>query len=342
MAYALAGIGPAAAPVFATMIPIVQTLCGRKAERQSLHFVENLEPAGEAVIGVLIAGMLSARDTGLSARIARGLGDMGLAAVLPLYAAFAAAADDRQRSALARALGKVGPDAGLALGILLDRLTHVRDDDARAVMAEAIAGIGLRSSASLPALRSAFRSAESCRALGRIADAVASLGSEAVSFLVEEFEAADTGGRTQIARVLGEVGTDAAQAVIPLATAAKGSGDRALVIEVAEVLKKIGAPAEVLFTARIAALQYDPHGYWTRDVLTDMQTAIGSGLRLPDQDVRDLVALLVATGDSPTGRSIAKLLGSVGKAAAEPLLRALDQVREQRTRIVLFQAGSAA
>jgi HEAT repeat protein len=338
MAYALAGIGPAAASIFATTIPIIEARCDRKAEDQILHFVNQLEPAGQEMIEVLIPGMLASRYAGVQTRIAHVLGKAGLAAVLPLYTAFVAADDDRQRSVLARALGEIGPDAGLALTILLNGLQQARDDDVRAIIAEAVAKIGLSSSASLPVLRVAFRSTADSWALGRIADAAASLGSEAVYFLIEEFEAAGTQAKTAIARTLGELGPSAAQAVAPLAGAAMDSDDNDLIKTVTGTLIKIGAPADTLFTVRIAALQCDPYGYRTKDVLAEMQVAIDSGLRLPDRDVRDLVTLLVAIGESPNGRSLVKMLGSIGKAAAEPLLIALDQVRDRATRLVLLHA----
>ena len=338
MAYALAGIGPPAAPVFATMIPIVEACCGRRADDQILHFANNLAPAGEKMINALIAGMLVSRSGSIDARISWLLGEMGLAAVLPLYAAFLAADNDGQRSTLARALGCIGPGAGIALNALVDRLQYTQDDDARYLIAEAVAKIGLRSPDSLPALRPAFRSAKADWALRHIADAAASLGGGAVSFLIEEFEPAGKAGRIHIARALGEIGTSAVPAVGPLAAAAMTSTSRDLVVEVATSLKKIGAPDDVLFTVRIKALGCEPSGLWTQAALAEMQAALDAGLHLPEQDVWDLVALLIETGESATGRAVAKMLGAVGKAAAEPLLTALDQVRDQGTRVVIFHA----
>ncbi|TXN42918.1 HEAT repeat domain-containing protein [Methylobacterium sp. WL7] len=338
MAYALGGIGPAAAPVFAAMIPIVEACCDGKAADQILHFVDTVASAGPEMIDVLIAGMLASRHRSVRARIAWILGKMGLAAVLPLYAAFLAADDDQQRSALAEALGCVGPGAGIALDALLDTLRQAQHDDVRWLVAEAVSKIGLRSPDSLSALRTAFRAATDNRVLRLLADAAASLGGKAVGFLVEELAAAGKEGRIQIARVLGEIGAEAAPAVGPLAQATTTATSRTLIVEVAASLKKIGAPEDVLFTARIKALGVDRYGHWRLPVLAEMQVALDDGLRLPDQDVRNLVALLVEVGESPIGRCVAKMLGTVGKAAAEPLLIALDQVRDQRTRVVIFHA----
>jgi hypothetical protein len=184
MAYALGCIGPAAAPVFATMIPIVEACCEGRADRQILHFVDNMAAAGPGMIEVLIAGMLASRYGTVRARISYVLGEMGLSAVMPLYAAFLGAGDDGQRSALARALGHVGPGAGMALDALLDTLRHTRDDHVRYFVAEAVAKVGLRSPTSLSALRPAFRAAKDDRALREIANAAASLGAGAVGFLV--------------------------------------------------------------------------------------------------------------------------------------------------------------
>lgn len=338
MAYALGGMGPAAASVFADMIPIVEARCDGAAQSQILHFVENLASSGREAVDVLIAGMVASGDVGVRYGISHVLGRMGLATVLPLYAAYLSAEDDAQRGALARALGCIGPAAGMALDALLDGLRHAPDDDVRYLMAEAVAKIGLRSPGSLPALRDAFQSAESDRALRKIAEAVASLGSEAVGFLVEEFEAAGDEGRIPIARVLGEIGTDAASAVGPLAAAAGSSTSRTLVVEAAASLRMIGAPDEVLFTARIRALRCEPSGCWTSSALAEMQAMLDADLRLPEPDVWDLVALLVEVGESATGRSVARMLGSVGKAAAEPLLIALDQARDQGARLAILHA----
>lgn len=338
MAYALGGMGPAAASVFADMIPIVEARCDGAAHSQIHHFVDNLAPSGQETADVLIAGMLASGNGGVRYRISHVLGRMGLAAVLPLYAAYLSAEDDAQRSTLAQALGCIGPGAGMALDALLDGLRHAPDDDVRYLMAEAVAKIGLRSPGSLPALRSAFRSAESDRALRQIAEAAAGLGSGAVGFLVEEFEAAGDEGKIPLARVLGEIGADAASAVGPLAAAAGSSTSRTLVVEAAASLRKIGAPDEVVFTARIRALRCEPSGCWTSAAQAEMQAMLDAGLRLSEEDVWDLVALLVEVGECATGRSVARMLGSVGKAAAEPLLIALDQARDQGKRLVIFHA----
>jgi len=338
MVYALAGIGPAAASVFAATIPIVEACCEAKADDQIFYYVDNLKPAGPEAIDVLIAGMLASGFRSVRFRIAYALGKMGLAAVMPLYASLLATVDDRQRSAIAEALGHVGPGASIALDALLDTLRHTRDDDGRWLIAEAIAKIGLRSPTSLSALRTVFRGTKDDRTLRYIADAVASLGSSAVGFLVEELEPACKEGKIHIARVLGEIGPDAAPAIGPLAEVAKASMSRRLSVEAAASLKKIGASEDVLFTTRIKALGCEPDGNWTQAVLSEMQAALGAGLRLPNQDVWDLVALLVKAGESSTGRCVAKMLGVVGKPAAEPLLVALDQVQDQRTRVVIFHA----
>lgn len=339
MAYALGGIGPAAAPVFAAMIPIVEACCEKRACDQIVHFVDNLAPAGWPVIDRLIAGMLASRDGRVQARISFCLGEMGGAAVLPLYAAFLAAGGDRQRSVLASALGGVGPKAGIALDRLLDGLLHARSDEARAAMAEAIAKIGLRSLDSLPPLRAAFRAAGDSRAVRGIAEAASSLGGAAVGFLVEEFETAGTEeARTQIARALGKLGAAAAPAAGLLAEAIEGSTHDHLIEEVASVLKTIGAPVGLLFTTRIKQLRCDPRGYRSGDVLDEMQATLAAGLRPSERDVQDLVALLVEAGESATGRAVAKMLGVVGKAAAAPLLSALDRVREPGTRRLVLHA----
>lgn len=338
MAYALGGIGPAAAPVFAAMIPLVEACCEGKADDQILHFVDNPASAAPEMIEVLIAGMLASRYGSVRVRISYVLGKMGLAAVLPLYAALLRAEDELQRSTLARALGHVGPGAGMALDALLDTLRHTSDDDVRYLVAEAVGRIGLRSPASLSALRPVFRSAKDHRAIREIANAAASLGSEAVGFLVEELGPAGKEGRSQIARVLGEIGAAAASAAGALAEVAKTETCRSLVVEVAASLKKMGAPADVLFAVRIKALGCDPYGHWTQAALGEMQTALDAGLRLRDQDVWDLVALMVEAGESPTGRCIARMLGSVGKAAIEPLTVALDRVRDQNRRVVILYA----
>ncbi|MGU3658397.1 HEAT repeat domain-containing protein [Methylobacterium fujisawaense] len=338
MAYAIGGIGRPAASVFKTMIPLVEALCGRKADKQVLHFAENVAPVGPEVAGVLIDGMLTTRSGSVDARISWLLGQMG-AAVLPLlHAAYLDAVDDGQRASLAGALGYVGPAAGATLEALLQTLQQTEDDDTRFDVAEAVAKIGLQSPASLAALRPAFRHASQDRTLRQLADAAASLGGSAVGFLVEELEFAGNDGRRHIARALGEIGIGAASAADPLARIAEVSTSGSLAVEVATSLKKIGAPAGCLFRARIKALESDPPGYWAQPVLGEMQAALDTGLRLPDQDVWDLVALMVETGESPTGRAVAKMLGAVGKAATEPLLIALDQVRDQRTRAVIFHA----
>jgi HEAT repeat protein len=338
MAYALGGIGPAAALVFAAMIPLVEACCGDTAEDQILHFVDNPASAGPEMIEVLIAGMLASRCRSVRARISYVLGKMGLAAVLPLYAALMRAEDDAQRSALARALGHVGPGAGMALDALLETLGRTSDDDVRHLVTEAVGRIGLRSPTSLSALRPAFRSSKDHRAIREIANAAASLGSEAVEFLVGELGPAGKEGRSQIARVLGEIGVAAASAAGALAEIAKTETSRSLVVEVAASLKKMGAPTDVLFAVRIKALGCDPYGHWTQAALGEMQAALDAGLRLPDQDVWDLVALMVETGESPTGRCVARMLGSVGKAAVEPLTVALDHVRDQNRRVVILYA----
>jgi HEAT repeat protein len=336
--YALAGIGPDAASVLATAIPLVEARCGRRAERQLGLFVENLKSAGPSVIGPLIDALLAAPASVISYRIAGALGDMDFAAVMPLRTALRASGDDRRGRALARALGSIGPEAAVALDILLDRLRQSRDDETRSVMARAVADIGLRSPASLPALRAVFRASDSERVLGWITEAAATLGNDAVGFLVEEFEAAGTGGRTVIAKVLGKFGMAAGSAVAVLAKAAKHSTDRELLDAVAQALAKLEAPLDVRFAAQLSALRHAPHGYWAIDGLLDMQRALDSGMKPSDQEVRNLVAALVGTGESPSGRQIARMLGSIGKAAVEPLLTALDTVQDQRTRTVIFYA----
>ncbi|WCS28582.1 HEAT repeat domain-containing protein (plasmid) [Methylobacterium sp. NMS14P] len=338
MAYALAGIGPAAAHVFPSAIPLVLTRCGQQADRQLELFVHNLERAGPQMIDVLIAGMLAAHDTKVAYDIAFALGRMGLAAVLPLYVALATAGDDRQRSVLARALGRIGPDAGMALDLLLDRLRQAGDDAVRSTMMGAVTEIGLRSPADLHSLRTVFRATNTERVLRSAAEAAATLGTDALGFLLEEFEAGGPAARIPIAKVLGDFGAEAAAAVDAFALAAESSPDRALLDALTQALAKIGAPADVLFTARIRALLHVPGGYWADDGLTGMQKALDAGLRLPEHHVRDLVSALVRFGASSIGRPIAKMLGSTGRHAAEPLLSALDRVQDPDTRTVIFYA----
>lgn len=395
IAYALAGIGPAAASVLPTVISRVEACRDRKAERQIQLFVSSLGPAGAAATDTLIASLLASRDLRVQVQIAHRLGTIGFPALAPLEAALTAAEDDRSRPALARALGKIGPAARPALDLVLAALGQVRDDEARAVIAEAVAAIGLHSSAALPRLRVAFRASGNRRAQGAIAEAAASLGSEAVGFLIEEFEAAGMEGRTEITRVLGLLGTAAAPAVGCLVAAATRSSttsetapdgisptrraiaygksilwpprarpfrrggaapgvddcaldpaggestpldrDPALTREIAEALAQIGVPAGILFTVRLAAVSDDPSEFWAKDILAEMQAAIDAGLRLPDRDIQDLVAVLVAAGESAVGRAVARMFRSEERAA-EPLRSALNRARGASTRLVLLQA----
>ncbi|MBP1181483.1 HEAT repeat domain-containing protein [Methylobacterium sp. PvR107] len=338
MAYALAGIGPAAATVFPSMIPLVLARCGRQADRQLELFVDNLEPAGTQMLDVMIAGLIPAQGTALAHHIAVALGQMGLAAVLPLYVAFASAADDRQRSAIAHAFGRIGPDAGLALDLLLNSLRQAGDDETRAAMMSAATRIGLRSPADLHALRAVFRTTGDERVLRAATAAAATLGTAALGFLLEEFEAGGPAVRIPLAKVLGDFGTEAAAAVGALAQAAAGSTDRALLDALVQALAKIGAPADVLFSARIMALRHAPKGSWVEDGLIEMQKALDEGLRLAEHEVRELVAALVKSWNTSFKRQIARMLGSIGKPAAEPLLSALDQVQHAETRTVMFYA----
>ncbi len=338
MAYALAGIGPAAAPVFPSMIPLVQARCGQQADPQLELFVDNLEPAGTQMLDVLMAGLLAAQTSKLASDIAFALGRMGLAAVLPLHTALAAAVNDRQRSVLAFALGKIGPDAGMALDLLLDRLRQAGDDDARRDIARAVTEIGLRSVADLSALRVVYRATDDVYALRQVTAAAATLGTDALGFFLEEFEAGGPAVRILIAKVLGEFGTEAAAAVGALAQAAAGSTDRELLDAVAQALGKIGAPADVLFTARIMALRHARNSSWDGDGLIGMQKALDEGLRPPEHEVRELVAALVKSWNTSVKRQIARMLGTIGKPAAEPLLSALDQVQHAETRTVMFYA----
>ncbi|MGC5781215.1 HEAT repeat domain-containing protein [Methylobacterium sp. NFXW15] len=338
MAYALAGIGPAAAPVFAPMIPLVIARCGRRSDRQLELFVDNLEPAGPPVLDVLIAGMLAAQATKIAYDIAIAIGGMGLPAVLPLYAALASADEDGQRSVLARALGRVGPDAGMALDLLLDRLRQAGDDDARRDIARAVTEIGLRSPADLSALREVYRATDDVYVLRQITAAAATLGTEALGFFLEEFEAGAPAVRILIAKVLGDFGKEAAAAVGVLAQAAAGSTDRELLDALAQALGKIGAPADLLFTARIMALRHARNSSWDGDGLIGMQKALDEGLRPPEHEVQELVAVLIKSWDTTVKRQIGSMLGTIGKPAVEPLLSALDQVQHAETRSVIFYA----
>ncbi len=338
MAYALAGVGPAAASVFPSMIPLVLARCGGQADRQLELFVDNLEPAGPQMIDVLISGLPVAEGTKLAYDISFALGRMGLAAVLPLYAALVAATDDRQRSAYASALGKIGPDAGMALDLLLDRLRQASDDVARAAMIDAVTEIGLRSPSDLDALRTVFRASSNERVLRAAAAAAATLRTGALDFLIEEFEAGSPTCRIPIAKVLGDLGAEAGAAVESLARAAEGSTDREELDALAQALAKIDAPADVLFAARMTALKHATNSSWVGDGLIGMQKALDAGLRLPEHQIRDLVAALVKHWDTRVKRQIARMLGSIGKPAAEPLLSALDHVQDQDTRTVIFYA----
>ncbi|KZC03453.1 hypothetical protein AU375_00308 [Methylobacterium radiotolerans] len=338
MAYAIAGIGPAAAAVFPSVIPLVLARCGRQADRQLELFVDNLEPAGPQMIDVLISGLPAAEGTKLAHDIAFALGRMGLATVLPLYAAFAAASNDGQRSAYARALGRIGPDAGMALDLLLDRLRQVADDDARATMIDALTEIGLRSPSDLDALRTVFRASSNERVLRAAAAAAGTLRTGALDFLIEEFEAGSPACKIPIAKVIGDLGTEAGAAVDTLGRAAEGSTDREELDTLVQALAEIGTPADVLFTARVTALKHAPRGSWVSDGLIGMQKALDAGLRLPEHQIRDLVAALVKHWDTRVKRQIARMLGSIGKPAAEPLLSALDHVQDQDTRTVIFYA----
>ncbi|GJE42380.1 HEAT repeat domain-containing protein [Methylobacterium soli] len=338
VAYALASIGVPAAATLPVMIAVMEARFGSDGNRQIRLLIDQLGAAGEGSIGVLITGLLMAQCGSTPYHIADVLGRMGPVAVPPLIKAYKATETEAQRAYLARAFGRVGRDAGPALHLLLDGLEHLQQDWAREVFAEALAAIGLRSSVSLAPLRTAFRAARNRQALSRIAGAMASLGSDAVGTLIEEFEAADGANgtivRTELAKTLGAFGPAAASAVECLATAAGNASDGALVQEAAEALRKIGAPDALLATIQTAALKHERGSYSTIDILKKMRPGV-----VPTAEaIRDLVALLVVHGMDPSGRHIAGLLGAMGAPAVEPLLSALAQAEEPRTRRVIVNA----
>ncbi|AWN37659.1 HEAT repeat domain-containing protein [Methylobacterium radiodurans] len=335
VAYALASIGLPAASTLPTMIAAIEARCGLNANRQILLLVDQLHAAGEGSIRALIDGLLVAQGGSTQYRIAHALGQLGSVAVLPLANAFVAAGTDTQRAALARALGLVGRDASPAVPLLLGGLERLQVDEDRAIFAEALKTIGLRSNTSLPRLRTAFQSARGQHALRQIAGAIASLGPDAVDALVEEFEAADGAvARTELARAMGELGPAAIRAVACLAEAAENSSDGTLVGEVADALRKIGAPADLLATIQTAALKHGRSGYGTDGILTTMRPGI-----VPSPEaICDLVDMLVTHGMDPSGRHLTTLLGAMGAAAVEPLLAALGQAGEPRARYAIINA----
>lgn len=333
LAFALAGIGLPAASKIPDIIPLVEARGGEHANAQIRLLIDSLQAKGAGAIDIFIAGLLASQSASTRHRIANGLGQIGFPAVQPLCTAFLAADNDGERADLAWALGRVGHDASPALGLLLDGLGDLQEDTARATFAAAIASIGLRSPASLASLCAAFRLARDVRALGHLADAIASLGSGAVTILIQEFEtAASELAKTEIARVLGGLGPAAAPAVDCLVAAAAKSADGTFLKQVVEALRKIGAPAELLATVRIAALQQCPKGYWAEGILKELQ----SGAIPSEEAVWDLVGLLVETGECKAGRLMARALGAMGAIAVDPLLLALGQVRNDERRLLII------
>ena len=278
----------------------------------------------------------SARScVGGGARIAATLGPIGAAAVLPLVEAFVAAETEVQRVALARAFGRVGRDASPALPLLLDGLEHLSSDRSRETFAEALVKIGLRSTFSLAPLCAALHISRDYGAPSQLVKAIATLGRDAVDTLIREFEAAESPVvRTELVKALGDLGPVAVPAVEHLSAAAACLSDGTLAREIAEALRRIGAPADLLATIQTAALNHGLDSYRAEVILKHMRPGV-----VPSAEaVQDLVALLVTQGMRPAGRQIAALLGAMGPPAVGPLLAALNQAEDARTRRVVINA----
>jgi HEAT repeat protein len=255
----------------------------------------------------------------------------------------------------AHALGMIGPDAGEALPFLIQALRSDKDLEVRSSAATAIGQIGPKAEVAVLALTDALKDRDVDVRM-KTAQILPSFGLEAVPLMIKALKSPDTEFCLSAARVLGQVGADAREAVpaltesfknknkavdvrmacaetlaqigpdaksaIPALTEALKDGNGVIRVKAAEALSQLGPEVKTAVPALVGALKDQAQDPNVRRKAAEILGRIGAD----EKDAIDALSAVLKDGDMELRSSAAWGLAQFGakaKTSIRPLIEAL-------------------